>query len=384
MDSQNEQIPKNIIHPQNMVPPNLFKINNPRPLNENIQEIPKLNFPNQENPQTNKTLVPIMPPKINPPNQQNEAQINLNPVDVSQPQNVNIPQPKNENFSQPQPANFQVEQKAKLFLIKKLGEDSFGDIYLSKFNNSGAIFATKKINKSIKDDRLKKYFEMEIKILKILIRFNHPNILKLIQVAQDNNYYYITTEYVNGGSLKNCLEKYKAKYQTGFNEQIVQYLMKQIISAIVLLHDWAIIHRDLKLENIMVNFDNEIDKKELNMMNAKVKLIDFGCAIIIPERIPTTVIGSYPNMDPKIIEKYYNQAKADITRGYGLEVDIWSLGCLCYELNEGKLPFQANTLGELMRKIQEGKYPLQIYTSKEFTVNHTLNRSIFKPVTPIS
>ena len=142
--------------------------------------------------------------------------------------------------------------------------------------------------------------------------------------------------------------------------------MKQILSAMVLLHNLKIIHRDLKLDNIMVNFDNEIDKKGLNMMKAKVKIIDFGCSIIMPKRIPTTVIGSYPNMDPKIIEKYYNQAKADITRGYGLEVDIWSLGCLCYELKEGKLPFQANTLGELMRKIQEGKYPLQIYTSKEF------------------
>ena len=108
MDNQNDQIQKNIIHPQNMVPPNLFKINNPRPLNEHIQEIPKLNFPNQENPQTNKTLEPIMPPKINHPNQQTEAQINLKLVDVPQPQKINITQQTNENFIQQQIANFPI------------------------------------------------------------------------------------------------------------------------------------------------------------------------------------------------------------------------------------------------------------------------------------
>ena len=363
MDFQNYQIPENYVIPHNLQ--NDGQIQSPQPASSGSPFIYR----------------------------SQTGFLDIKPVDEPQPQ---IPQKINENFIQQKPIHFQpqpphippphnpVEQNVQLLLLNQIGKGAFGKVYLSKFSNSGENYATKKIDKHMQNDRLKKYFDMEIEILKNLKRFNHPNILELIQVAQDNNYFYITTEYVNGGSLKDCLEKYKAKYQTGFNEQIVQYLMKQIISAIVLLHDLKIIHRDLKLENIMVHFDNEIDKNQLNMMKAKVKLIDFGCAIIMPKRIPTTYIGTELYMDPNIIEKYYNQAKADITRGYGLEVDIWSLGCLCYELNEGKLPFQANTLGELMRKIQEGKYPLQIYTSKEFTVNHTLNRSIFKPVTPIS
>ena len=153
---------------------------------------------------------------MNPPNLQNEAQkqfpqpassespfvirtetgfINLEPVDIPQSP---IPLPKNENFIQEQSSYFplqqipqtqhQVEQKAKLVLIKKLGNGAFGEVYLSKFDNSGEIFATKMINKHMRDNRLIKYFEMEIKILENLKRYNNPNIIKFIQKAQDNNY----------------------------------------------------------------------------------------------------------------------------------------------------------------------------------------------------
>ena len=345
MDFQNYQIPENYVIPHNLQ--NNGQIQSPQPASSGSPFVYR----------------------------SQTGFLDIKPVDEPQPQ---IPQKINENFIQQQPIHFQpqppqmppphnpVEQNVQLLLLNQIGKGSFGKVYLSKFSNSGENYATKKIDKHMQNDRLKKYFEMEIEILKNLKRFNHPNILKLVQVNQDNNYYYITTEYINGYSLKDCLEEYKKKYLTGFNEKIVQYLMKQILSAMVLLHNLKIIHRDLKLDNIMVNFDNEIDKKGLNMMKAKVKIIDFGCSIIMPKRIPTTYIGTELYMDPNIIEKYYNQALADKNRGYGLEVDIWSLGCICYELNEGKVPFQGETLPEIMRKIKEGKYPLPIYTSIEF------------------
>ena len=85
-------------------------------------------------------------------------------------------------------------------------------------------------------------------------------------------------EYVNGGGLSDCLKKYKDKYKQAFSEEIIKNLMRQVIDPLCYLHKQKIIHRDLKLDNIMVSFDNKVDKENLNMTKAQIKLIDFGLA----------------------------------------------------------------------------------------------------------
>jgi serine/threonine protein kinase len=67
-------------------------------------------------------------------------------------------------------------------------------------------------------------------------------------------------------------------YGSPFSEEIVQYLMRQIVEAIKYLHKKGIIHRDIKLDNILVNFENKDDKENLNMLKCQIKLIDFGFA----------------------------------------------------------------------------------------------------------
>ena len=250
-----------------------------------------------------------------------------------------------------------------LTLTKLLGKGSYGEVYLSKKKNSNKLFATKRINKAVADNKMRRYFEYEVKILSIL---NHPNIVKLEEVKKSQNNYYIVMEYVNGGELSKYLKKYKEKYQTkAFPEEIVQYLMKQILDALIYIHNLNIIHRDLKLENIMVGFDSEKDKEELNMMKAKIKIIDFGFAIILPssDSLTNTAVGTLLYMDPKILQEFNNQALVDKSRGYGKEADIWSLGCICYELFRGKYPFEAETFDELVNKIRKGKYKLTSTTS---------------------
>ena len=80
--------------------------------------------------------------------------------------------------------------------------------------------------------------------------------------------------------------------------------MIQIVEAIKYIHDRKIIHRDLKLDNIMVSFDNENDKNNLNMMRAKVKIIDFGFSINLKGNLAISALGSPINMDPVILQKF--------------------------------------------------------------------------------
>ena len=257
------------------------------------------------------------------------------------------------------------QQIEDITLLRLLGKGSYGEVYLSLKQNANKPFATKKVKRKKTDDEMTKYFKNEINILRIL---NHPNIVKLEEIKMDENNYYIVMEYINGGELSDYLNKYKEKYHAkAFPEEIVQYLMKQIIDALIYIHDLNIIHRDLKLENIMVNFDSEKDKEELNMMKAKIKIIDFGFAIMLSSKFSLTnsAVGTFMYMDPKILKEFDNQILVDKSRGYGKEVDIWSLGCICYQLFRGKYPFEAKTFEELVGKIDKGKYKLPIIASRE-------------------
>ena len=257
------------------------------------------------------------------------------------------------------------QQIEDITLLRLLGKGSYGEVYLSLKQNANKPFATKKVKRKKTDDEMTKYFKNEINILRIL---NHPNIVKLEEIKMDENNYYMVMEYINGGELSDYLNKYKEKYHAkAFPEEIVQYLMKQIIDALIYIHDLNIIHRDLKLENIMVNFDSEKDKEELNMMKAKIKIIDFGFAIMLSSKFSLTnsAVGTFMYMDPKILKEFDNQILVDKSRGYGKEVDIWSLGCICYQLFRGQYPFEAKTFEELVGKIDKGKYRLPTDASRE-------------------
>ena len=251
-----------------------------------------------------------------------------------------------------------------LTLLKLLGKGSFGEVYLSTKSNRREYFATKKMDRAQADQPcIRKYFENEIKILYSL---SHPNIVKLEELKQTKDYYYIVMEYINGGSLTDCLKKYQKKFGRAFPEDIVQYLMNQIVDAIRYIHSKNIIHRDLKLDNIMVSFDNENDEVNLNMMRAKIKIIDFGFAIkLTKSSLAFSALGSPMNMDPRILKKFSKRG-GDINQlGYDSKADIWSLGTICYEMLIGQAVFNAETMNELVKKVEAGSYSVPTTVSKE-------------------
>ena len=248
-----------------------------------------------------------------------------------------------------------------LTFIKQIGKGSFGEVFLTSKQGHTQYYATKKIPKAMADaPKTQKYFHNEIKILKGL---DHKNIMKLIEIKQSSDNYYLVCELCNGGSLNECLAKYRKMYRKPFSEEIVQYLMRQIVGAIKYLHDKHIIHRDLKLDNILMSYDNEQDKENLNILGAQVKIIDFGFATVLdPKRnLAFSTLGSPINMDPGILKKF----RENDTKGYDESVDIWSLGTLCYEMLIGKATFEANTMKELAIKVEKGEYTLPTTLSKE-------------------
>ena len=202
-----------------------------------------------------------------------------------------------------------------LTLIKCLGKGAFGEVYLTSKQGSKQRYATKKIDKKFtQNPRAKKYLENEINILK---EIDHPNIIKLVEVKETTQFYYLVMELCNGGGLSECLDEYQKKHKKPFPEETVQYLMRQIVDGINYLHKRNILHRDIKLDNILVNFDLDEDKKSRNMLKAKVKIIDFGFARHLnPSQLAYSTLGSPINMDPGILRKLN---KMEHSKEYGYD-----------------------------------------------------------------
>ena len=252
---------------------------------------------------------------------------------------------------------------------KKLGNGVFGEVFESKVVGSDGIYATKKLDKSkyMKNPKAYRYLENEINILKSI---KHENIIKLYNSdLEDRKFKYLITEYCNGGDLGNILEHYMKEKNRPFSEEEVQYIMRQLVSGIKYLHSkiekkWEIIHRDLKLENILLHFDNEDDRINKRILKAKIKIIDFGFARYLKDELARSVLGSAMFMDPKILFKLN---KMDFTNdfGYDTKVDIYSLGIICFYLLTGHSLFDVQTMEDLVDKTKKGKIKISVDLSKE-------------------
>ena len=251
-----------------------------------------------------------------------------------------------------------------LYLETCLGKGSFGEVYLTKKTGDTKYYATKKYDRDkIENTEALKYLKNEIVILKML---NHPNIVRFVDIKKTKKHYYIVMDYCNGGELSEALEKYQKKNGKPFPEELVQYIMRQIISAFKYIHGQGLMHRDIKLENILLNYENEEDKKDLNIMKAQVKIIDFGFACQIKKNSLTyTAIGNPLNMDPLILKKLNSRGKKARQLGYDQKADIWSLGAICYEMLIGKAAFDAEDMEDLVDKIETGIYKIPTTLSKE-------------------
>ena len=248
---------------------------------------------------------------------------------------------------------------------KQIGGGAYSQVLLATKLDTGEKFAIKRIDKSLLNDkRYKKYLNNEIFILN---NIKNQYTITFYGIRMCMNYLYLIFELCNGGDLQTCLNEYIQRYNKPFTQEIVQHLMRQIIKGFVYLHSRNILHRDIKLANILVKFPTEEDKENLNMLKCEIRIADFGFSRYLKaDNLAKSLLGNPINMDPKILRKM-RRMDNDSEFGYDQKADIWSLGAITYELLIGCPAFEANSYDELLEKVEKGNYriPHEIILSKE-------------------
>lgn len=206
-----------------------------------------------------------------------------------------------------------------------IGEGGFG-IVISAYDK------TKKMNIAIKI--ISKFFFNSAQIENCLnqessihSKIDHPNVLKLYEVLDNNEYKFMFMELIEGGSLKDLIiHRYTKKENYLFQDSECALIMKGILNGVDYLHSMNIMHRDIKPENIMF--------KDLNDLTS-LKIADFGLATVIKDK-ENFKCGTVIYMAPEIIDKKY----------YDQSIDIWACGYLLYILcSGGKHPIFINNMG---------------------------------------
>ncbi|ELP90303.1 calcium-dependent protein kinase, putative, partial [Entamoeba invadens IP1] len=190
-------------------------------------------------------------------------------------------------------------------LLKEIGKGAFSVVYEAKKKSTGEYVAVKAID-TAKSDPAK--LEGEINILK---KVHHPYIIKLYEVIDGKDgRIYIITDLVRGGELFDRISN-----KTYYQEDKAKLVVKRLVSAIAYLHSLNIVHRDLKPENILLkDMDDDTD----------VRIADFGFSKMITEeaQMLITSCGTPVYVAPEVLN----------AKGYGMEVDMWSIGVITYVL----------------------------------------------------
>ena len=210
-----------------------------------------------------------------------------------------------------------------------LGKGSFAFVNKSRHSVLQKDVALKVMMKNkIKDDYVSRHYKREAYLLSQL---RHPNIVKLVEVFESKDFFCIAMELCSNGSLLDVLNDYG-----GLGDIQVRRITRQIVYGLVYIHSKGIIHRDLKLENILLADGGR-----------RVVLADFGLSSNWHHgKKMNTFPGTVEYAAPELFHKNPN---------YGPKVDVWSLGIIVYALAIGRLPFRSNTgSSELIRAICRG------------------------------
>ena len=236
-------------------------------------------------------------------------------------------------------------------LGKPLGKGAFGKVYLGIHKLTGLKVAVKTIEKSfMQDERTRKKVFQEVYIMN---KIHDKNVIRLLELFESPKHLMIVLEYAGGGDLLQLL-----RTRGRISEQEARPIFKQVVDAVIACHTQDIIHRDIKLDNILLN-------EEMTL----IKLCDFGVSRVAKHGLKISEqCGTPAYLAPEII----------VNEGYEpFFVDVWSMGILIYALLSATVPFKAKTIAELHKIILRGKYEFPEYFSEQIK---DLIREMLNPV----
>jgi serine/threonine protein kinase len=215
--------------------------------------------------------------------------------------------------------------------IKLLGQGAFAEVYLMRDKQDNCLYAIKKVSKSLLKRENK--IEQAIRERELLSTLNHQGIVKLYKAFTSPSYLYLVMEYCSKESLSLLLQRHGRMFPLS----VAKHYAAELVEILSVLRHSNIIHRDIKPENILLTPSNHL------------KLIDFNCAKKLSSRktIRNTFVGTISYVAPEVVKD---------EKVIGPEVDLWSLGCLIYQMVTGRLPFAGDSQEIIYENIINGRY----------------------------
>ncbi|XP_063570723.1 serine/threonine-protein kinase Nek5 isoform X5 [Pongo abelii] len=244
-----------------------------------------------------------------------------------------------------------LETMDKYDVIKAIGQGAFGKAYLAKGKSDSKHCVIKEINFEKMPIQEKEASKKEVILLE---KMKHPNIVAFFNSFQENGRLFIVMEYCDGGDLMKRINRQRGVL---FSEDQILGWFVQISLGLKHIHDRKILHRDIKAQNIFLSKNGMV-----------AKLGDFGIARVLNNsmELARTCIGTPYYLSPEICQN----------KPYNNKTDIWSLGCVLYELCTLKHPFEGNNLQQLVLKICQAHFaPISPRFSREL---HSLISQLFQ------
>ena len=257
----------------------------------------------------------------------------------------------------------QIKQIKSYSLLKEIGEGANAKVYLGYCEKRKKLVAIKAI--SINKVKEKKQFECLKRELSLLHKLKHPNVMTINGNEKTPNNIYIVSEFCNGGSLHDLLTFFIQEKKGPIPEYLVQNIVRQITLGLNFMHKKKAIHRDIKLENILINFRDvpntienisivsNINYAKMDFNEMDIKIADFGYSRDFADGdVASSICGTPLTMAPDIFKRIMSVDQAS----YNAKVDLWSLGAITYELLIGYPPFNAVQMNKLFQKVLIGDY----------------------------